>query len=150
MGGGASGTTARGRAMTRSQLSTGVLTALLLTAATALAGCSSSHLIADNLPAAAGGLPEDVPARPETPPLFPAVHSQPPTRANATLTEAERKRLKEELTAARNRATGHRPPAEATKTSENIKKRKKSKKKTQIADPVTTGSTSAAGSAANP
>ena len=133
--------------MRRSRLSTGVFTALLLTAASALAGCSS-HLIADNLPAAAGGLPESVPARPETPAEFPAAYSQPPSRANATLTEEERKRLKEDLIATRNRALGGRPPAEAAKTTENTKKSKKSKKKT--ADPVATGSTSAAGSAANP
>jgi hypothetical protein len=141
--------------MTRSRLSTGVFTAfLLLAGATVLGGCSSSHLIADNLPAAAGGLPESVPARPEAPPEFPAVHHQPPARAGATLTEAERKRLKEDLAATRDRAARQSPQPETIQTTQNTKKakntNKKANKKTETSEPVTTGSTSAAGAAVNP
>jgi hypothetical protein len=139
--------------MARSGLSTGVFTTLLLAAAAALAGCSSSHLIADNLPAAVGGLPENVPARPETAPAFPPVHSQPPSRADAMLSEAERKKLKDELIATRDRAARQTHSSETIKTTENIKQAKKTKKirkKAEKVDPVATGSTPAAGSAANP
>jgi hypothetical protein len=45
-----------------------------------------------------------VPERPAAPPAYPAVHDMPPTRADVPLTEAERKRLREELTASRERA----------------------------------------------
>lgn len=100
---------------------------LLLAGATTLAGCSS-YMLVDNLPAAAGGLPENAPARPATPPPFPAVHDRPPARAVAPLNEAERKRLKEDLATMRDRAARR-----ATST-----------------EPAATDSTPATGSDANP
>jgi hypothetical protein len=77
---------------------------LLLTAgaAFALAGCSS-HAFIDSLPASVGGLPEAARVRPETPPIYPDVHDMPPSRSEAPLTEAERKKLKEDLIAIRDR-----------------------------------------------
>ncbi len=78
--------------------------AMLLAGACALAGCSS--MIADNLPAAAGGLPEGAPARATTQPAYPLVHEMPPTRTAAPLNEAEQKQLEADLIAARERAEG--------------------------------------------
>ncbi len=75
--------------------------ALLLLGAAGLAGCSSAI---DHIPQSMGGLPEGVPARPAVPLPFPAVHDMPPDRAQAPLTEEERKRLREDLIAARERA----------------------------------------------
>src|SRR5438874_12006671 len=75
----------------------------LLAAAMALSGCAS-HL-ADSVPAVVGGLPEKIPPRSETPPEFPAVHDRPAARADGLLNEAERKKLKDELNASRERAT---------------------------------------------
>jgi hypothetical protein len=75
--------------------------ALTVAAATTLAGCSTSYMVIDAMPAAVGGLPEKVPERPETPPAYPAVHDMPTTRVDTPLSEAERKRLREELAATR-------------------------------------------------
>jgi uncharacterized membrane protein len=77
--------------------------ALAVAAASALAGCSTSYMVIDAMPAAVGGLPEKTPERPETPPAYPAVHDMPGTRADTPLSEAERKRLREELAATRER-----------------------------------------------
>jgi hypothetical protein len=67
-------------------------------------------MIADHLPVAAGGLPEDAPDRPATPLAYPAVHSMPPARSNVTLTDDQQKRLEDDLVAARNRyGTGDGP-----------------------------------------
>ena len=73
--------------------------AALLLAAT-LAGCSS---VVDNIPSSMGGLPEGVPARPATPPAYPAVHDMPPPRRDGALSDAESKRLREDLKNTRNR-----------------------------------------------
>src|SRR5262250_3084353 len=75
----------------------------LLSSAMALSGCAS-HL-ADSVPAVVGGLPEKIPARSETPPEFPAVHDRPAARAEGLLNEDDRKKLKDELNASRDRAT---------------------------------------------
>jgi len=75
----------------------------LLAAAMALSGCAG-HL-ADSVPAVVGGLPEKIPARSETPPEFPSVHDRPAARAEGLLNEEDRKKLKEDLTASRDRAT---------------------------------------------
>ena len=91
----------------------GQVAAALLLAAT-LAGCSS---VVDNIPTSVGGLPEGVPQRPATPPAYPAVHDMPPPREDGALSEAESKRLREDLKNTRNRrrpADGDRtPPAHA-------------------------------------
>lgn len=68
-----------------------------------LAGCAGTH-IGDQLPSAIGGLPEGAPARPETPPAYPAVHDMPPARDSTMLSGAEQKKLEDELAAARARA----------------------------------------------
>jgi hypothetical protein len=73
---------------------------------TALAGCSS---MGDHVPTWAGGLPEGVPARPATPAAYPAVHDMPPSRADSVLSEADRKKLKDDLIAARERAERNNP-----------------------------------------
>lgn len=123
---------------------TGLLTAFVLAAVTALAGCTAH--IADSLPASVGGLPERVPARSESPAEFPAVHDRPPARADAPLNEAERKKLKDDLIATRDRAARLAPKAEAPakkKVAEPAAKKKKS-------EPPAAGSVSAAGTAPNP
>jgi len=119
----------------------------------ALSGCAG-HL-ADSVPAAVGGLPEKIPARSETPPEFPAVHDRPTPRADGLLNEAERKKLKDDLAASRDRATrlGLAPeeaakkkvaePAAKKKVAEPAAKKKKS-------EPTATGSVSTAGAAPKP
>jgi hypothetical protein len=76
--------------------------ALLVAAAATLSGCSSAGLV-DHIPTAVGGLPEGAPERPTTQPAYPAVHDMPPARNATVLSDAEKKRLKEELTATRER-----------------------------------------------
>ena len=79
-----------------------VLRPLLATMALVLsAGCGST--IADHLPTAAGGLPDGVPERPTKQTNFPAVHDLPPPRASTVLTDAEQKKLEDDLIAARTR-----------------------------------------------
>lgn len=63
----------------------------------ALSACSIS--LAD-LPSPIG-LPEGAPARPETPPAFPAVHDVPADRKDSLLDPEEQKRLQRELNNAR-------------------------------------------------
>ena len=75
---------------------------MLLAAAVALAGCASS--IADRMPTAIGGLPENAPQRPQKPPDYPAVHDMPPQRSSTVLSGAEQKRLEDELAAERAKA----------------------------------------------
>jgi hypothetical protein len=70
--------------------------------ATMLTGCGT--IIADDLPTAAGGLPEDGPDRPTKQSNFPAVHDLPSPRASTVLTDAEQKKLEGDLIAARARA----------------------------------------------
>ena len=110
----------------------------------ALSGCAS-HL-ADSVPAVVGGLPEKIPPRSETAGEFPAVHDRPAAREEGLLNEAERKKLKDDLTASRDRATrlgqSSEQPAKK-KVAEPAAKKKKS-------EPTATGSVSAAGAAPNP
>ncbi len=60
-------------------------------------------IIADHLPTAASGLLEGVPDRPTKQTNFPAVHDLPPPRASTVLTDAEQKKLEDDLIAARTR-----------------------------------------------
>ncbi len=83
--------------------------AVLVGGAVALAGCGS--MIADHMPSAAGGLPEGTPQRPQTPGVYPAVHDMPPPRGTAVLSDAEEKKLEDDLIAARNRAAEAAKPA---------------------------------------
>lgn len=94
---------------------------MLLAWASGLAGCSS--MIGDNLPAAAGGLPEGAPARAEVQPAYPAVHEMPPTRSTATLNEEEQKRLEADLIAARDRADGANATGSTAKSAASAKKK---------------------------
>jgi hypothetical protein len=80
-----------------------IFAAVLVVGAVALAGCSAGTMIADHLPTAAGGLPEGVPERPTKPSAFPAVHDLPPPRGSTVLTDAEQKKLEDDLIAARTR-----------------------------------------------
>ena len=109
--------------------------ACLIAGAAVLSGCSSSAVI-DNLPASLGGLPEGVPERPVTPAAFPAVHDMPPPRADATLSEAEKKKLKADLAATR----------EQTEQRAGIKKADPAKKPSS----TVTGSAQAAGASRDP
>jgi hypothetical protein len=74
----------------------------LIAAAVALASCGST--IADRMPTAAGGLPEGSPQRPTAPSSYPAVHDMPPVRATPMLSDADAKKLEDDLIATRNRA----------------------------------------------
>jgi hypothetical protein len=67
---------------------------LALAGAGALASCST---MGGDIPTAMGGLPVGAPARPETPPPYPAVHDMPPPRNSAILTEEEKKKVEAEL-----------------------------------------------------
>ncbi len=130
----------------------------LLAATMALSGCAGH--IADSVPAAIGGLPEKIPQRSETPPEFPAVHDQPAARAEGLLNEAERKKLKDDLNASRERAArlGLAPEELAKKkaAAPAAKKKVAEKKVTDPAakkkqsEPTATGSVSAAGAAPKP
>jgi hypothetical protein len=51
-----------------------------------------------------GGLPEGVPQRPTTPAAYPAVHAMPPARADEPLSDADKKRLREDLAKMRDSA----------------------------------------------
>jgi hypothetical protein len=86
----------------------------LLTGGAMLAGCSSAI---DHIPTALGGLPEGIPARPAEPPPYPAVHDMPTPRASTPLSEAEKKLLKDDLIANRNRAIQQGTEAVSTETS---------------------------------
>ncbi len=88
----------------------GPVAAALLLAAT-LAGCSS---VVDTIPTSLGGLPDGVPARPAAPPAYPAVHDMPPSRQDGALSDAESKRLREDLKSVRNRVTAPVPAPDAT------------------------------------
>jgi len=88
----------------------GCLAAAALLAAN-LAGCSS---VIDNVPHSVGGLPDGTPARAATPPAYPAVHDMPPSRRETALSEAESKRLREDLTNTRNRVSAPIPAPETT------------------------------------
>jgi hypothetical protein len=87
-----------------------VAAALAIACAAMLAGCSAST-IADHMPTAAGGLPDDAPKRPAIQAAYPAVHDRPAERTSATLTVDEQKRLEDELTAARARVGAAANPA---------------------------------------
>jgi hypothetical protein len=95
-----------------------VVAAALAACASALllCGCSGS-LIADHLPAAAGGLPEDAPERPAAEVAYPAVHNMPPARAAAPLDNDQQKQLADDLVAARNRYGGKPDKPSATGTA---------------------------------
>ena len=74
-----------------------------MVAAVGLAGCSAGSMIADHTPTAPGGLPEGAPQRSDKPSAYPAVHDMPPPRGSTVLTDAEQKKLEDDLIAARTR-----------------------------------------------
>jgi hypothetical protein len=80
-------------------------TAVLAAGALALLGGCSGSMLADHLPTAAGGLPADAPARPDTDGTYPAVHNMPPARGQP-LSSDQQKQVEDELIAARNRYGG--------------------------------------------
>jgi len=69
-------------------------------AAALLAACSSTQ-ITDMIPTAAGGLPENAPARPAAAPEYPAVNAMPQRREALPLTDDEIKRTQAEMTTLR-------------------------------------------------
>ncbi|MBN8969372.1 MAG: hypothetical protein J0G95_13050 [Rhizobiales bacterium] len=78
-----------------------------------LAGCS---LPLSDLPVV--GLPENTPARPETPATYLPVHDIPAPRDTVILTPEEQIRIEKELAAARDRQThGRAPDAAAAQNS---------------------------------
>jgi hypothetical protein len=90
-----------------------VVAAVLVACASGfLSGCSGS-LIADHLPAAAGGLPDEAPERSANAGAYPAVHNMPPSRTTTTLNNDQQKQLEDDLVAARNRYGGN-PDAPVT------------------------------------
>jgi hypothetical protein len=104
----------------------GTGSALVVLAATGLAACSSfgdkiGDKIGDTLPAAAGGLPSDVPPRPETAPNFVPVGDTPPPRDLKTLSEAERKKLEADLVTLRDRQEGKTPHPQEQASHSQVK-----------------------------
>ena len=77
---------------------------MLIAVAGILSACSSSNRIGDSLPPSLGGMPAGMPERPAVQPDYPAVHDLPPPRADTTLSDAEKKSLKDDLIASRERA----------------------------------------------
>ena len=73
-----------------------------MVAAAGLAGCSAGSMMADHTPSALGGLPDGAPQRSNKPSAYPAVHDMPPPRGSTVLTDAEQKKLDDDLIAARN------------------------------------------------
>ena len=95
----------------------GLTTALLVAGSVILAACTVGSL-GDHLPSAAGGLPENAPARPATPAAYPAVHDMPPPRDEKVLTVEEQRKVEDELVAMRNRAaTGIGPTGKPSTTA---------------------------------
>jgi hypothetical protein len=95
---------------------TRVLAAAMVLVGAAVSGCSSHQMI-DNMPSAIGGLPEGAPQRPVDPPAYPAVHNMPPPRRDTPLSEAERKRLKDDLIATRERLAKRKAKPESTSST---------------------------------
>jgi hypothetical protein len=52
-----------------------------------------------------GGLPAGTPERPSAPAAYPAVHDMPPPRNDTVLTDAEQKKIQNDLNAARDQQT---------------------------------------------
>ena len=92
----------------------------------ALSGCAP---VIDRIPSEIGGLPAGVPARPETPYEYPAVHDMPPDRASTPMTEAEQVRLEKELISVRDRQEGR--PAADKKGAPTAKKPQKDRQNSQ-------------------
>jgi hypothetical protein len=63
-------------------------------------GCAQ---IGEQIPASVGGLPADVPARPQVAAPTPAVHDLPPQRAEKPLDDSQQLKLEKDLAAARAR-----------------------------------------------
>jgi hypothetical protein len=83
-----------------------------------------------------------MPERPAVQPDYPAVHDMPPPRSDSTLSDAERKSLKDDLIASRERAElrAGAKKADTTKKPDITKK----------PDTTDTGNTQSAGAARNP
>jgi hypothetical protein len=111
-----------------------------LAAAGLLSACSSR--IGDSLPPSLGGLPQNIPERPAVQPAYPAVHDMPPQRADTTLSEAEKKNLKDDLIASRERAELRAGAKKPDKTSKSESSKK--------ADSTDAGDTQSAGAARSP
>lgn len=126
----------------RRELSARVLAIMCFLAAAGLLSSCSASRIADSLPPSLGGLPEGVPERPAVQPEYPAVHDLPPPRADSTLSEAEKKSLKNELITTRERAVLR---AGAKKTETTTKRA--SAKRPESSD---SGNPQSAGTARNP
>ena len=68
-----------------------------------VSGCSSTTSMLANMQESVGGLPKDVPVRPDDGKAFPAVHDMPPPRPNSTLTPEQVKSVEAEISFARDR-----------------------------------------------
>jgi hypothetical protein len=90
-----------------------------------LCGCAPGAMI-DKLPGDMGE-PDDTPARPVTPYVYPAVHDMPPAREAPAMTEEQQVKLEKDLEAARDRQEKGEKAAEAPEKSK--KKRKSAAKK---------------------
>jgi len=113
-----------------------------------LAACSTTP--GDFLPTAMGGLPAETPARPAISPDYLPVHAMPPPRAATALTEAEQKKLQDDLAAVRDHqeeigkapppggdgGAGAKPPGSAAKKTAS-KKQTKAQTKDASGTPTT-------------
>jgi hypothetical protein len=106
-------------------------------AAALLAACSSTTLT-DMIPSAAGGLPENAPARPATAPEYPAVNAMPQHRDVLPLTDDEVKRTQSELSTLRQQQEQRAAEAEPKPAAAPAKKKVAAKpvKKSKDAKPA--------------
>ena len=123
------------------QLARVLAAAMLIAVAGILSACSSSNRIGDSLPPSLGGMPAGMPERPAVQPDYPAVHDLPPPRADTTLSDAEKKSLKDDLIASRERAALRAGVKKADTTKPTAAKKP---------DSSGSGSTQSAGAARDP
>ncbi len=97
-----------------------ILTALSLTLAMGLAGCSGASMI-DQVPTSVGGEPTGTPERPTTVYAYPAVHDLPPPRVTTPLTEEEQVKAEKELAAVREKQEAR--DGAAKSTAQPVKKK---------------------------
>ena len=76
-------------------------------------------MVEDHLPTAAGGLPDNAPARSTAELAYPAVHNMPPARATTPLSYDQQKRLEDDLVATRNKYGGKDDTAAGTGAAAN-------------------------------
>ena len=81
-----------------------------MVAAVGLAGCSAGSMMATIRPRPWAACPRAPRNASNKPSAYPAVHDMPPPRGSTVLTDAEQKKLEDDLIAARNRTASEAKP----------------------------------------